>query len=121
MKEIGFENECTCPFCGQVTVAGDSCNCDGAKRQKKIADQIFNAHLAIKEVFGDPDDENSTSIGRESIFMLNEVAGLIANYKIHSASFVLPGQVRATLKRGSKGAIKVERSESRKMVKEVKE
>ena len=94
----------TCEFCGQVSIGKDECDCWQARRAKRIADQISRASLAIAD---------------EHIDLMNNIAELIANEKLNSASLTLVSGTKAKLTRGAKGAIKVERSETKKSSTEV--
>ena len=58
---------------------------------------------------------------KKEIGTLNVLTELIANYKMHQAMLSFAGGIRAKLSRGAKGAIKVERSETKKDSAEVKE
>ena len=91
-------------------------------RERKIQDQIKRAKIGIQEVFGEGCEESGYKpVSEENIQIMNKAAAQIANYKIHAAQFVLPSGTRAKLTRGAKGAIKVERSETKKLAMEVEE
>lgn len=122
INEVEFENESACPYCGQINIMGGDCDCLGAKRAKKIEDQIRRAQMAIEEVFGEAcTEEGYTPVSEDNIEFMNSAAVLLANYKIHAISIVLSSGTRAKLARGSKGAIKVERFETKKNSTEVEE
>lgn len=122
VDEIGFTRERVCPFCGQISLAGDECDCPGAKRDRRIKDQIERAVQAIDEIFGEAcPEEGYKPVSEDNIDVLNAAAVQIANYKMHAASFVLSSGTRAKLTRGAKGVIKVERSETKKASTEVEE
>lgn len=122
MKEIGFEDEATCPYCGQIQIMGGNCDCPGAKRARKIEDQIQRAVDAIEEIFGEAcAEEGYKPVSEENIELMDAAAVQIANYKIHAISLVLSSGTRAKLTRGAKGVIKVERSETKKNSTEVEE
>lgn len=122
VDEIGFEHEAACPFCGQISLTGDECNCPGARRDRKIKDQIERAVQAIDEIFGETcSEEGYKPVSEENIDIMNAAAVQIANYKMHAVSLVLSSGTRAKLTRGAKGVIKVERSETKKASTEVEE
>lgn len=122
VDEIGFEKEIACPFCGQISLTGDECNCPGAKRDRKIKDQIKRAAQAIDEIFGESClEEGYTPVSEDNIDIMNAAAVQIANYKMHAVSFVFSSGTRAKITRGAKGVIKVERSETKKASTEVEE
>lgn len=122
IKKIGFEDETACPYCGQISLTGGECNCTGARRAQKIKAQKRQAKQAIEEIFGEQAEQNGKKpIAEENIVILKTVAEQIANYKLHSASFVLSSGTRAKLTRGSKGVIKIERTETQKDSAEVEE
>ena len=114
--------ETACPFCGQVRLGGGDCDCDGAKRARKIEDQIKRAADTIDDLFGESCKERGYKpLPEKEIGTLNVLAELIANYKMHQAMLSFAGGIRAKLSHGTKGAIKVERSETKKDSAEVKE
>lgn len=122
VENIGFEDEKACKHCGQISLTGDDCNCPGARRERKIQEQIERAAITINEVFGEGCEESGYKpVSEDNINTMYDAAVQIANYKIHAVAFVLPGGVRAKLTRGAKCAIKVERSETKKLVMEVEE
>ena len=122
IEKIGFENEAACPYCGQISITGGDCNCEGAKRARRIEAQIWQAKQAIDEIFGEQAEQDGKKpIVEENIAILKTVAEQIANYKLHSASFVLSSGTRAKLTRGSKGVIKIARTETQKDSAEVEE
>mgnify|MGYP002539173483 CR=1 FL=1 len=122
IEKIGFEREVACPFCGQISLTGDECNCPGARRDRKIKDQIERAVQAIDEIFGEAcSEEGYKPVSEDNIDIMNAAAVQIANYKMHAVSFVLSSGTRAKLTRGAKGVIKVERSETKKASTEVEE
>lgn len=122
IDKIGFEREAACPFCGQISLTGDECNCPGARRDRKIKDQIERAAQAIDEIFGEAcSEEGYKPVSEDNIDIMNAAAVQIVNYKMHAASFVLSSGTRAKLTRGAKGVIKVERSETKKASTEVEE
>ncbi len=87
---------------------------------KKIADQISRASLAINDIFGgDCTKQGYSPVADEHIDLMNNIAELIANEKLNSASLTLVSGTKAKLTRGAKGAIKVERSETKKSSTEV--
>ena len=119
--DIGFPNEDTCKFCGQLTLTGD-CDCPGAHRERKIQDQIERAIISIQEIFGEGCEESGYKpVSEDNIEIMNDIAVQIANYKLHGVALILPSGTRAKLARASKGAIKVERSEVKKLATEVEE
>lgn len=122
MKEIGFEDEAACQYCGQIKIMGGDCDCPGAKRARKIEDQIQRAVEAIEEIFGEAcTDEGYKPVSEDAIELMSAAAVQIANYKIHAISLVLSSGTRAKLTRGAKEVIKVERSETKKNSTEVEE
>lgn len=122
IEKIGFENEAACPYCGQISITGGDCNCEEAKRARRIEARIWQAKQAIDEIFGEQAEQDGKKpIVEENIAILKTVAEQIANYKLHSASFVLSSGTRAKLTRGSKGVIKIERTETQKDSAEVEE
>lgn len=122
VDKIGFEQENACPFCGQISLTGGECNCPGAKRDRKIKDQIERAVQAIDEIFGEAcSEEGYKPVSEDNIDIMNAAAVQIANYKMHAVSLVLSSGTRAKLTRGAKGVIKVERSETKKASTEVEE
>ena len=122
MQKIGFEGEATCPYCGQIQLMGGECDCPGARRARKIEDQIQRAVEAIDEIFGEAcAEEGYKPVSEDNIELMDAAAVQIANYKIHAVSLVLSSGTRAKLTRGAKGVIKVERSETKKNSTEVEE
>ena len=110
----------TCEFCGQVFIGKDECDCWKARRAKKIADQISRASLAINDIFGgDCTKQGYSPVADEHIDLMNNIAELIANEKLNAVSLTLPSGTKAKLTRGAKGAINVERSETKKSSTEV--
>ena len=107
--------ETACPFCGQIRLGGGDCDCDGAKRARKIEDQIKRAADTIDDLFGESCKERGYKpLPEKEIGTLNVLAELIVNYKMHQAMLSFAGGIRAKLSHGAKGAIKVERSETKK-------
>lgn len=51
--KIDYIGQEPCPFCGQISLMDDECNCPGARRDRKIKDQIERAVQAIDEIFGE--------------------------------------------------------------------
>ena len=122
IKEIGFDDEVACPYCGQIKIMGGECDCPGAKRARKIEDQIQRAVEAIEDIFGEAcTEEGYKPVSEENIELMDAAAVQIANYKIHAISLILSSGTRAKLTRGAKGVIKVERSETKKNSTEVEE
>lgn len=120
--KIEAAHEVGCPFCGQISLTGDDCNCPAAKRDRKIKEQIERAVQAIDEIFGEAcSGEGYTPISEDNIDIMNAAVVQIANYKMHAVSFVLSSVTRARLTRGAKGVIKVERLETKKESTEVEE
>ncbi len=110
----------TCEFCGQVFIGEEECDCWQARRAKRIADQISRASLAINDIFGtDCTKQGYSPVEDEHIDLMNSIAKLIANEKLNAASLTLINGTKAKLTRGAKGAIKVERSETKKSSTEV--
>lgn len=113
-------NVITCKFCGQALIGIDECDCWEARREKRIADQISRASLAINDIFGeDCTKQGYIPVADEQINLMNNIAELIANEKLNAASLTLINGTKAKLTRGAKGAIKVERSETKKSSTEV--
>lgn len=111
----------TCEYCGQV-VADGICDCPEARRQAKIADQIARAKDAVEELFGEKCADNGYSpVSDESKEIMFAAVDLIANRKIYAMSIGLPSSVKASIKLGSAGTIKVERSDTKKNSSEIKE
>lgn len=110
----------TCKFCGQVFIGEEGCDCWQARREKRIADQIRRAELAINEIFGEEcTKQGYIPVSEEHIDLMNNLAKLIANEKIASASLTLVGGTKAKFARGAKNAVKIERSETKKTTTEV--
>lgn len=120
-ETVEFEESPVCQYCGQINLTGDVCNCYGAQKAQRIAEQIKNAHQAIEEIFSDEDENGNLYVGEETINILKTIAEQIAHHKIHSAAFVLPHGTRAKLSRSAKGTIKVERTKTEKEAAEVEE
>ena len=115
-------NILTCEYCSQILVGKTECDCKDARRARKIADQISRASLAIRDIFGTKcTAKGYTPVADEHIELMDNIAALIANHKIHTASLTLISGTKAKLTRGAKGAIKVERSETKKSSTEVEE
>lgn len=117
-----IKNENVCPYCKQTSLLGDECQCSGARRARKIQDQIERAAEAIDNTFG----ENCIEAGflpvpQENIDLMYTAAVQIATHKVHAITITLSSGTRAKLSRGTKGVIKVERSETRKASTEVEE
>lgn len=118
-KMINFDG--ICPFCGQIALDGE-CDCDGAKRERKIQEQIQRANDKIYELFG----ENCTKLGYnpvadESIQLMLEMAEQVAYWKMYSASLYIANGVKAKISRTAGGKIKIERSETKKQSLEVED
>ncbi len=105
-----------CKYCGQISVGGEPCRCEGAKQERKIQDQIEKASAAVETIFGENCSDNGyTPIHKSSISILLAAVEQLANSMIYSITFELPDGVKAKLARGAKGRIKVERSETKKV------
>lgn len=110
-----------CPFCGQG-IFGDECNCDGAKRDRKIKASIFEAKAAIDRIFGEENEKAGFEVvPDESIEMLKDCVEPLAYHKVHAVAFVLSSGTKAKLTRGAKGVIKIERTETKKDSEEIEE
>lgn len=121
MKKIDFEDD-TCPYCGQVRITEGDCNCDGARRARRIQERIQNAGETIEELFGEECKKDGyTPIPEDNIETLNAAVVQIVNYKLHAASFVLSSGTRAKITRSKGGSIKIERTETKKNSAEVDE
>lgn len=121
MKKIDFEDD-ACPYCGQVRITEGDCNCDGAKRARRIQERIQNAGETIEELFGEECKKDGyTPIPEDNIETLNAAVVQIVNYKLHAASFVLSSGTRAKITRSKGGSIKIERTETKKNSAEVDE
>lgn len=121
-ETITYIDQEPCPFCGQISLTGDECDCPEAKRERKIKNQIFRAKSTIREVFGEEcKAEGYEPVSEDNIVFMNNAAEQIAKYKMHAVAVVLTGGTRAKLTRGAKGVIKVERSETKKTTFEVEE
>ena len=121
MKKIDFEDD-ACPYCGQVRITEGDCNCDGAKRARRIHERIQNAGETIEELFGEECKKDGyTPIPEDNIETLNAAVVQIVNYKLHAASFVLSSGTRAKITRSKGGSIKIERTETKKNSAEVDE
>lgn len=111
-----------CPFCGQGMFDGDECDCDGAKRDRKIKASIHEAKAAIDRIFGAENEKAGFEVvPDESIEMLKTCVEPLAYHKIHAVSFILSSGTKAKLTRGAKGVIKIERTETKKDSEEVEE
>lgn len=121
MKKIDFEDD-ACPYCGQVRITEGDCNCDGARRARRIQERIQNAGETIEELFGEECKKDGyTPIPEDNIETLNAAVVQIVNYKLHAASFVLSSGTRAKITRSKGGSIKIERTETKKNSAEVDE
>lgn len=121
MKKIDFEDD-ACPYCGQVRITEGDCNCDGAKRARRIQERIQNAGETIEELFGEECKKDGyTPIPEDNIETLNAAVVQIVNYKLHAALFVLSSGTRAKITRSKGGSIKIERTETKKNSAEVDE
>ena len=104
-----------CEFCGQVTVAGEECKCPGAEKERRTARRIEKANEEIDKLFGD----GSIALGYapvslSNLEMLRVTADRIARGMLHKASYHLSTGTKASISSGSDGALKIERTESRK-------
>lgn len=121
MKKIDFEDD-ACPYCGQVRITEGDCNCDGARRARRIQERIQNAGETIEELFSEECKKDGyTPIPEDNIETLNAAVVQIVNYKLHAASFVLSSGTRAKITRSKGGSIKIERTETKKNSAEVDE
>ncbi len=117
-----MKDDSACRYCGQISLTGNECQCDGARRARKIQDQIERATEAIDNTFGDNCIEAGfLPVPQENIDLMYTAAVQIATYKVHAITITLSSGTRAKLSRGSKGVIKVERSETKKASTEVEE
>ena len=122
LENIRFDEEEVCPYCNQVLLNGGECSCEKAQRARKIETQIFLANDKIKKTFGEEcKDLGYAPVPEEILNILFEAVELTANYKIRSITIEAAGRVRAKLSRDVKGKIKIERSETQKLVSEVEE
>lgn len=113
-------SEKICQHCGQLLTMGGECNCPGAHVERKIAIQKSKARQAIDEIFGSLCEENEYEpVSEEEVQILKSFADKVAERKLISISALLGGGIKAKFTRGAKGAVKIERSESRKTSAEV--
>lgn len=112
----------TCKFCGQLVdvdvttqdpdnVAYEYCDCGGAKNERRITVQIDAAMENINALFGpDCGDMGFAPLKEPApVEILKEIAAEVARDHIASATLVIFGGGKATIKRGSKGEVKVTR------------
>lgn len=118
-KKINFDD--ICPYCGQISL-GEECDCDGAKRERKIQSQIQRATDTIYELFGsDCTEIGYVPIADESIQLMLEIVKEVAYWKMYSASVHIANGVKAKISRTASGKIKIERSETKKQSLEVED
>lgn len=86
VKKIDFEDD-ACPYCGQVRITEGDCNCDGAKRARRIQERIQNAGETIEELFGEECKKDGyTPIPEDNIETLN-AAVVRQNFTINENSY----------------------------------
>lgn len=104
-----------CEFCGQISMAGVGCECKEAKEERRIEDLIERAKAVAWEIFGEGSkEENCTPISEECLELIHSAIQYIARAKIYAVNLTLPSGTKAKLTR-SKGDIKIERSETKKI------
>lgn len=113
-------NENVCKHCGQVLIAGGSCDCPETQMEARTEVQKVKAHEAIDELFGAQcKSEGYEPVSEEELVALKRLADYVAERKLISASALLGGGVKAKFVRGSEGRVKIERSESKKAQTEI--
>ena len=111
-----------CEFCGQVTMAAEECKCPGAERERKTVKRIEKAKEEIDKLFGDGCIAlGYVPISIQNIDMLQFTAERIARGLLHKASYHLSTGTKASVSAGSDGALKIERTETRKQSSKVDE
>ena len=110
----------TCKFCGQIVevgldtldpdgVAHEYCDCREAQHERRIQTQIDEAWENIDALFGPGCEELGFAPLREAapVEILKQLAAEVARDHIASASLVIFGGGKATVKAGSRGEVKV--------------
>ena len=106
-----------CKHCGQLCI--DECDCDGAVRERKCRDYLVRAYAEIDEII--KGEDGTGAVDEDVRKLLCETAERISYGGITSVKFVLSSGVSLTFKRVAEGAIKIERSESKKRTVTVQE
>lgn len=112
----------TCKFCGQMVEAGmdtldpdsiahEYCDCRQAQHERRVQTQIAEAEENIDAMFGPGCEEMGFAPLQEDapLAILKQIAAEVARDHIASASLVIFGGGKATIKTGSRGEVKVTR------------
>ena len=117
----------TCKYCGQIcateektqaeanTYAAENCDCLKAREERELKRRIDSAQDRLEELCGEdcekygfePIDDERT------IDFIKKIINHVARSDINSAAISILGGIRIAVKKGSKGTLKVSRSESR--------
>lgn len=133
------QNTVTCPYCGQIIQVDNTedkdtkelrllaikhCKCPQARdawlfysmRETKIN----NANTALTGLFFEDSGNPIEPEGQEvAIAILREAIAPVVDGYLHSVAISIPGGVKASISRGAKDAIRVERSDITKQKQEV--
>ena len=117
----------TCKYCGQIcdakaetqaeanAIASADCDCLQARQERELKRRIESAEEKLDELCG----ENCEKYGFEpiddehTIDFIKKIINHVARSDINSAAVSILGGIRIAVKKGSKGTLKVSRSESR--------
>jgi hypothetical protein len=117
-----------CRYCGQLqevgphpsqraadNTASEVCSCPQARIERRVTEQIADAHDRIERLFGESAEELGFKpiAEKDPVALLDTVAELIARRLISSATVQIRGQCKAKVSLTTKGKIKVARSETR--------
>ncbi len=109
-----------CKHCGQVVMAGYTCECPEAQMEIRTEKQKVKAHEAIDVLFGEQcRTEGYESVSENELVTLKKLADYVAERHLISCTALLGGGVKAKFVRGSEGSVKIERSESKKTQTEI--
>lgn len=116
-----------CKYCGQTRAteaenkmeadkyAAENCDCVQARQERELTRRIESAKERLIELVGDDCEKygfEPIEDGR-TIDFLKQLIERVARSDMNVASISLVGNTRITIKKGSKGQLKVGRSESR--------
>ena len=99
-----------CKYCGQVGLG--PCDCDDAKRERVRREYLERANKEIENLL--KADDGVSLADEETIDLLKSVAEFVSYRCLQNVKFTLTNGITVSVKRVAAGAIKVERSESKK-------
>lgn len=119
----------TCKFCGQTreivevekmtqeeldASAAYACDCPGGRATAKRMDQIAAARYRIEQLFGEEAEDFGFDPKPDAVETLQMLASLLIEKGIDEIAVRFGGTIKCKIVRLQSGAIRVERSESKK-------